>query len=71
VTIQAFGNKPPIIKPEDLVETPTGRTARCVELNADGSRTFEDIVTRERFALMPRLVRLLHSAPPKRWKSYR
>jgi hypothetical protein len=71
VTIRTFGKKPPTIKPEDLVETPTGRTARCREINPDGSREFEDVVTGERFDLMPRLVRLLLSAAPRRWKTYK
>jgi hypothetical protein len=59
------------IKPGDLVETPSKKTARCRKVNADGSREFEDIVTGERFDLFPRLVRLLLPAPIVRWKSHK
>jgi hypothetical protein len=59
------------IKPGDLVETPRKRTARCVKVNHEGSREFEDVVTGERFNLFPRLVRLLMPSVVKRWTSHK
>lgn len=56
------------IKPNDLVRTPTGRTARCEDLNADGTRALRDVVTRELFDLHPRHLTLIMAAPVRPWK---
>lgn len=65
------GNKPPIIKPDDIVRTPTGRLARCTALNPDGSRELEDLATGERFDLRVDKLYLVQSATPRVWPSRR
>jgi hypothetical protein len=57
------------IKPNDLAVTPTGRTVRCEDLNPDGSRAVIDIVTGDRFDLLPQHLKLLVQAPILPWKT--
>lgn len=59
---------PTIIKPNDLVRTPSGRTARCEGINADGTRALRDIITTEQFDLRPGLLTLIMAAPVRPWK---
>jgi hypothetical protein len=58
-----------IIKPNDLATTPTGRSVRCEGLNPDGSRAVVDVVTGDRFDIMPRHLRLALAAPVRPWKT--
>ena len=57
-----------VFKPRDLVETPSGRTAKVVELNADGSRKLRYTDgSREEVSLMPAHLRLVHEAKVRPW----
>ena len=70
MTAVAVGYKLPTIKPDDLVRTPSGRTARCLELRPRGFRLLEDIVTKARTILHVQDLFLVSSAPIKRWPSH-
>jgi hypothetical protein len=52
-----------------LATTPSGRTVRCEDLNPDGSRAVVDIITGDRFDLLPQHLRLLVQAPILPWKT--
>lgn len=67
---QAVGNKQPTIKPDDLVRTPSGRTARCLELRPRGFRLLEDVVTKVQTILHADDLFLVSSAPIRRWTSH-
>lgn len=64
------GNKPTTIKPDDLVRTPSGKTARCLEIRPRGFRLIEDVITNERSILHVDDLYLVRSAPPRRWPSH-
>jgi hypothetical protein len=64
------GQQVQTIKPDDVVRTPTGRTAVCLDINADGSRKLEDVDTKEVFDMMPAKLYLVRSAPVRRWQIY-
>lgn len=61
------GNNRYLIKPDDLVRTPGGRTALCLGINPDGSRELQDVLNGEQFSLMPSLLFLVRAAIPKPW----
>jgi hypothetical protein len=70
LTVLNVGKKP-TIKPDDIVRTPSGRTARCRKINADGSRELEDTVSGELFDMRPEKLYLLRASRPKPWPSHR
>jgi hypothetical protein len=70
VSYCAVGAKLPLIKPDDLVRTPQGRTALCLELRPAGFRLLEDVATGQRSILHASDLYLVRSAPVKRWKTY-
>jgi hypothetical protein len=57
-----------LIKPNDMVRTPTGRTAHVVGLNPDGSRKLADVATGEIFDMRPEALFLVRAAPIVPWK---
>ena len=58
----------PVFKPRDLVETPSGRVAKVLELNPDGSRRLRYTDgKREEVDLMPAHLRLVHEARVRPW----
>jgi hypothetical protein len=57
----------PTIKPDDLATTPTGRTVRCEALNPDGSREVCDVVTGEKFDILPKHLTVIMVAPVRPW----
>lgn len=57
------------LKPNDLAETPTGRTVRVEGLNADGSRAVRDIVTGDQFDIRPSHLKLMMAATVRPWKT--
>lgn len=59
------------VKPNDLVRTPLGRTARCEGLNRDGSRLLRDVITGELFDLKPRHLTIIMPAPVFPWKTHK
>lgn len=64
------GNKPPTIKPGDLIRTQSGRTAHCLEIRARGFRLIADVVTKQQSIVHVDELFLVRSAPPRRWPSY-
>ncbi len=60
----------PIIKPGDLVETPTGRPAVVMAIRADGKRdcNYTDAESGQ-VALPARLLKLVKSCKPRPWPS--
>ena len=66
----AVGQFPATIKPDDLVRTPQGRTALCLELRPAGFRLVEDIATGQRSIIHSHDLYLVRAAPVRRWKSY-
>ncbi len=66
----AVGTLPPTIKPDDMVRTPDGSTAICVELRPAGFRLIEYSATGQRSIWHHRDLYLVRSAPVRRWKSY-
>ena len=62
------GNRPPTIKPDDLVRTPSGETGIVESLNSDGSR---NVRTRqgELVTLKPAHLYLVRAAPIRPWPS--
>lgn len=58
--------RPAIIKPRDLVRTPSGATGTVVDINPDGSREIE-LLNGERVSLLPRLLYLVRAAIPLPW----
>lgn len=54
-----------MIKPGDLIRTPSGATGTVVELNRDGSR--EILVKGELFAIRPQLLFVVRAAVPLPW----
>lgn len=58
------------IKPDDLVRTPDGRTAVCVDLNADGTRTLKDVITGHLFRMHRELLYLVRAATPRPWPKH-
>jgi hypothetical protein len=70
VILGLVGNKPPTIKPGDLVRTRSGRTARCLEIRARGFRLIADVATQQQSIVHAEELFLVRSAPPRRWPSY-
>lgn len=65
------GNKPPTIKPDDLVRTKSGRTAICLEIRQAGFRLIEDAITGQRSTVHVDALYLVRSAKPKPWPERR
>lgn len=61
------GNKPPTIKPDDLIRTPSGRTASCIEIRPRGFRLLKDIVSGALFIMHVDELYLVRAAMPKPW----
>ena len=57
-----------VIKPEDMVRTPSGRTCICEAINRDGSRALRDVMNGEQFDLKPQHLLVVRAAPVKPWK---
>jgi hypothetical protein len=58
---------PTVLKPDDIVRTPSGQTAVVVRINPDGSREIEDIKSLDRFDIMPRYLTLIRASTPRPW----
>jgi len=58
------------IKPDDLVRTPEGRTAICLEIRPNGARLLEDVHTKTRFVMHRDQLYLVRPAAIKPWASY-
>lgn len=67
----AVGNKPPTIKPDDLVRTPDGRTAVCFALTPDGARLLRDVFSGDIFKMQRESLYLVRASTPKPWPSRR
>lgn len=63
------GNKPPTIKPDDLVRTPSGATGTVLRINPDGTREIQ-LLNGALVALRPEVLYLVRAAVPKPWPSH-
>lgn len=63
------GNKPPTIKPDDLVRTPSGQTGTVTRINPDGSRDVA-LLNGGTLTLRPEVLYLVRAATPKPWPSH-
>lgn len=62
----------PIIKPGDVVRTPSGRTAEVDRLRPDGKRDLRYLDgDRAELVLPESLLKLVRSVPPRRWPSHK
>lgn len=60
-----------MLKPGDLVRTPSGRTAVVDEIRVDGKRDLHYVDGgRDQVVLDPHLLTLIVSTPPKRWHKH-
>jgi hypothetical protein len=64
------GHKQVTIKPDDLVRTPSGRTALCIEIRQAGFRLIEDSATGQRSIMHVDDLYLVRAAKPKRWADH-
>ena len=58
----------PPIKPRDLVRTPSGRTARVVDVLPGRMRLVEDLASGDRLELHERLLYVVQASPVLPWR---
>lgn len=70
MALNALATAAIIIKPDDLVRTRDGKTARCLEILPGHRRRLENTLTGTKFIAHVEELHLVQAAPPRRWPSH-